>query len=98
MPEITTEQRMAQLEADVKELKVEQSFHARVLFGDQRAETPGALKRIGTLETLVENMEEERKTQKNLIRGIALGLGLTGIGSVGTFITVLTQIGNTVKP
>lgn len=63
-----------------------------VIYGNARQDTPGLLKRVQTLEKLVEEIERSRTEQKATLKGIQLGLGLTGAAGVGTLITVLTQI------
>jgi HEAT repeat protein len=63
-----------------------------VIYGNARQDTPGLLKRVQTLEKLVEEIERGRAEQKATLKGIQIGLTLTGAAGVGTLITVLTQI------
>lgn len=99
MNEIPIERRMALVEDDVRAMRAMQvtlidsvARYRQLLFGDSEAETPGMLKRINTLEKLVEISEIERAAQRNIIKGMAIAIGVSSITGIGTFITVLSQI------
>lgn len=99
MVELTLEQqRMAQLENELRDLKQRQAIHARVLFGDSETDTPGVLKRISTLEKLVESSADERQAQKTMVKGILVGLGLTSVTGIGTLAALIAQLLKGVTP
>ena len=60
--------------------------------GDPSRDVSGLRQRIVKLEGAVESLQEDKKGQQNTLRGIAIGLGLTGITGAGTFITMLMQV------
>lgn len=66
--------------------------YRQLMFGDPEADTPGVLKRIATLEKLVESSEAERQAQRNIIKGMAIAIAFSSVTGIGTFITVLSQI------
>jgi len=55
--------------------------------GDEGLDVDGLRQRMDRIETLA----EEVGAFKNQLRGIVIGLGLTGVGSIGTLIAVLTK-------
>jgi hypothetical protein len=54
--------------------------HERVLYGEEGR--PGLVKEVGGLKDWQSQIDAERRTLKALAIGIALGLGLNGLGIV----------------
>lgn len=64
----------------------------RLIDGDADLKAKGMWQMIQELHSSVTEMQEERKQQKTLMRGIVIGLGLTGITGIGTLVTLLAQV------
>lgn len=68
------------------------------MYGSQRLQLPGVLTQLQKLTSSLDELVKERQAQSTLIRGIAIGLGLTSLTGIGTLITVLSQVATAVKP
>jgi hypothetical protein len=55
--------------------------------GDEGLDIEGLRQRMDRIEELA----DEVGAFKNLLRGIAIGLGVTGVGSIGTLIALLSK-------
>lgn len=106
MTELTLERRVSLMEDEIRAVKSVAASQADaiaryriILHGDLETESPGALKRIGTLEKIVENTEREKAALKNRLAGMAFAVGFAGVTSAGTFVTLLNFItGGIAKP
>lgn len=82
------------LKEDVENLSKDVRRLVLLLIGDDELEVAGVVERLKETEQELETIKDEREAQANRLRGVAIGLGITGVSGVGTFITVLTQIMN----
>ncbi len=93
--------RFARIEADLAQLS---QLGERVdsletsMYGSARLQLPGVLTQLQKLTSSLDDLVKERQTQSTLIKGIAIGLGLTSVTGIGTLITVLTQVVGVAKP
>lgn len=51
-----------------------------------------ATAKIGPLATEVQEMKQSERDRERLIRGIMIGLGVTGVTGIGTLITTILQV------
>lgn len=68
------------------------------MYGSSRLKLPGVLDQLQKLTASLDELVNERRAQSTLIKGIAIGLGLTSLTGLGTLITVLSQVAGAVKP
>mgnify|MGYP001609400666 CR=1 FL=1 len=60
--------------------------------GDPGSDTIGLRQRVKVLEMAVDILQEDKKQTASTLKGIAIGLGLTGLTGAGTFVTMLIQL------
>jgi hypothetical protein len=63
-----------------------------IIDGDPNSDVLGLRPRVKALETAVNILNEDKKQTASMLKGMALGLGLTGATGVGTFVTLLMQL------
>lgn len=63
-----------------------------VVYGNNRQGTIGIIKRVENLEKLVENIEDARREERATLKGIKIGLALTGLTGAGTLVSILSQV------
>lgn len=63
-----------------------------VVYGNNRQDTPGILKRVSNLERMVEAIEVSRREERATLKGIKIGLVITGATGAGTLVSVLSQL------
>lgn len=73
-------------------LNLRQDKNGLVIYGDSDIRLPGLLERVENLEDAVKTLVELDKSRQNVIKGIVVGVGITGLTSGGTLITVLSQV------
>ena len=73
--------RVTLVETDVRTLKI-------IVNGNPDLDTPGLRARMEA----VEQVAAEYKNLKQMMRGVWIGLGVVGISSISTLITVLSQV------
>jgi len=76
-----------ELKAQLDALRRDVDRVVMLLDGDEGLDIEGLRQRMDRIEELA----DEVGAFKNLLRGIAIGLGVTGVGSIGTLIAVLTK-------
>lgn len=63
-----------------------------VIYGNAKRRTRGIIERVENLESLVESIEDARREERATLKGIKIGLALTGLTGAGTLISILAQI------
>ncbi len=64
----------------------------KIIDGDPTSDLIGLRQRMKTVEIIVEALQEDKKQTQATLKGIAIGLALTGFSSAGTLITMLIQV------
>ena len=64
----------------------------KIIDGDPTTDIIGLRQRVKTLEIVVEALQEDKKQTQATLKGIVIGLALTGFSSTGTLITMLIQV------
>ena len=63
-----------------------------VLLGKPEYRVVGAAERLDILENLVSEIVKDRKSERDKLKGLQIGLGLTIATSGGTLVTLLSQV------
>jgi hypothetical protein len=63
----------------------------KIIDGDATSDIPGLRARVSAIEASTHALQREREAMTATLRGIVIGLGLTGTTSVMTFITVIAK-------
>lgn len=66
----------------------------QIVLGDAELHLDGLHKRVEIVEKLLKELISERKSERDRLRGISIGLGLTGLTGASTLIAVLSQWAN----
>jgi len=90
------------IKADLKTIQTSEKFTPElreslqriimIVDGDVAADVPGLRQRVKLLEIAVGSFQEDKKQTAATLRGIAIGLGLTGVTGAGTLVTMLIQV------
>jgi len=63
-----------------------------VVFGHSEYRLEGTADRLARLEKIVEEIIDTRRSERDKLKGIQIGLAITGVTGAGTLATVITQI------
>jgi len=63
-----------------------------IILGDPTLGIEGLLPRIGRMEDSLSQLLQQRQEQRNLLRGIAIGLAVTSVSGVGTLLSILSKV------
>lgn len=63
-----------------------------VVLGRPEYRVTGLAERMEKLEDLVREIVDARKSERDKLKGIQIGLALTGVTGAGTLFTLLTQV------
>lgn len=78
-----------QVRDELREIKQEIKLVTSIVRGNEITGLRGLLVRVRDLEEKVEFLLQEKERQKWTLRGIALGLGITGLSGIGNLIALL---------
>lgn len=88
-----------ELTSRLDELTKKYDVLSSIVTGNPELGLTGTAKRLSSLEKEQESLKKqidalakEREEQKAMLKGIIVGLGLTGIGSIGSLVAILSQI------
>lgn len=80
------------LERRVAELEERAERFSTLLDGDERLGYTGLRRDIAIARQDIEMLKTEREKQRNMLRGIGIGLGVTGVTGAGTLGTLIAQL------
>lgn len=86
---------VAKLIQRIDEVEENLQLHAALIRGDDQLQLPGLLTRLTALEQLVKILVDKDQKRITLLRGIVIGLSITSVTSIGSFITLILQIVST---
>ncbi len=78
-------EKLAEVAASVKRLEV-------VVFGEPKYRLIGTAESLEKLAIDVREIISDRKSERDKLRGLQIGLGVTSVGSLVTMATVLSQV------
>jgi hypothetical protein len=63
-----------------------------IIDGDPDSDLLGLRQRVKSVEMAINVLQEDKKQTTSMLKGMMIGLGLTGVTGAGTFITMLMQL------
>lgn len=81
----TMAEKIIQVQKDIQELEL-------MIYGAPKYLMPGLAKQIQQIDEALKAMQADKQAEVNQLKGIKVAVGMFGVTSLGTLITILTQI------